>query len=76
MSSFEERVIKKTNDLIIKYGGNLKRFKNGHIFTPWITEQLVVNDLLVGKLGENYEELYLIRTTKVALKKISLEYRN
>ena len=67
--SFEERVIKRTNQLIIKNSGNLKRFQNKHNFISWYNEGLYKNDLQVGKVGETYGELYLIRASKAALKK-------
>ena len=67
--SFEERVIKKTNDLIVKFSGNLKRFSSNHIYAGWLSDGLVKNEFAVGKVGETYGEIYLIRTTKASLKK-------
>ena len=67
--SFEERVIKRTNELISKYHGNLKRFQNKHHYLSWYNEGLYKNELQVGKVGETYGEISLLRTSKASLKK-------
>ena len=68
-NSFEERVIVKTNDLIAKFSGNLKRFQNNYTYNNWFNEGLIKNEFQVGKVGENYEAIYLVRTSKAALRK-------
>ncbi len=67
--SFEERVIKRTNELITRYCGNVKRFQNKHLYNAWYQDGLFKNELQVGKVGETYGEIYLIRTSKAATKK-------